>query len=273
MDIDSIPLGVNFREYIAEALQDTDLVLAIIGPRWRGDDERKARIDHPSDPVRIEVEKAFELKIPVWPVLVDNADMPERTSLPESIQALSDHNAAFVASGRDFHPHMDRLVRQIDRFLGTMPDARQESNSSSVTKTKPHPRRSAVVFAGLVAATAVAAIGLFFWLGRSEPSAVVPVTPSMEGTGAVPCKEERTLRSLSTTTPTSILFVNKSNRAKRVYWLNDEGKRELYFNLEAGQSIRQPTFISHPWVIADTSDRCEAIHMPTPATQEVLIVN
>jgi hypothetical protein len=44
MDIDSIPIGVNFRDYIAEALKDTDILLVIIGQRWLGDQGGRARV-------------------------------------------------------------------------------------------------------------------------------------------------------------------------------------------------------------------------------------
>ena len=117
MDIDSIPIGVNFRDYVAGALRDTDIMLVIIGPKWLGDSKRKNRIQNPTDPVRIELEKAFEHGILVWPVLVDNAAMPDPASLPESLMALSDQNAATVSAGRDFHAHIDRLIRQMSAQL------------------------------------------------------------------------------------------------------------------------------------------------------------
>ena len=74
MDVDSIPFGVDFRAYVAETLANTDLVLAIIGPKWAGAPKRqKTRIQNPVDPVRIEIETAFKLKIPIIPVLVNGA--------------------------------------------------------------------------------------------------------------------------------------------------------------------------------------------------------
>src|SRR6266403_1589446 len=116
MDIDSIPVGVNFREYITKALQDTDVMLAIIGPRWAGGSGERTRIGNTTDPVRIELEKAFELGIQVVPVLVNNATMPDPNQLPESIRELSDRNAAFVDTGRDFHAHVDRLIRSLKQL-------------------------------------------------------------------------------------------------------------------------------------------------------------
>ena len=34
MDVDSIPLGVDFRQYLTEAVSQCDALLAIIGEQW-----------------------------------------------------------------------------------------------------------------------------------------------------------------------------------------------------------------------------------------------
>src|SRR4051812_3836568 len=53
--------------------------------------------------------------------------MPKRGRLPETLQALTRRNAAPVDSGRDFHPHVDRLIRSLDRvFLEARQKADQE---------------------------------------------------------------------------------------------------------------------------------------------------
>jgi predicted component of type VI protein secretion system len=91
-------------------------MLAIIGPRWAGGGGERTRIGNTTDPVRIELEKAFELGIQVVPVLVNNATMPDPNQLPESIRELSDRNAAFVDTGRDFHAHVDRLIRSLKQL-------------------------------------------------------------------------------------------------------------------------------------------------------------
>ena len=116
MDIDSIPFGVDFRKYVAETLANTDVVLTIIGPKWAGGvKKQKTRIHDPADPVRIELETALQLQIPIIPVLVNGAVMPESEKLPETLKELSFRNAASVDAGRDFHPHVDRLIRSVDR--------------------------------------------------------------------------------------------------------------------------------------------------------------
>src|SRR5215475_11465533 len=43
--------------------------------------------------------------------------MPKAEELPDTLKSLSFHNAAEVDSGRDFHAHMDRLIRSMNAAL------------------------------------------------------------------------------------------------------------------------------------------------------------
>ena len=117
MDIDSIPFGLDFREHIKQALLQNDVLLAIIGPNWFGQHDKGARIFDETDPVRIEVETALHRNIPVIPVLVGGATMPQPSELPDGLKDLAFRNAAIVDGGRDFHQHMDRLIRSTDALL------------------------------------------------------------------------------------------------------------------------------------------------------------
>lgn len=119
MDIDSIPFGVDFRSQIASALTETDILIAVVGNDWLGVQARaNRRIDDENDPVRIEVEIALQRGIPVVPVLIRGAKMPTPSDLPETIREFAFRNAAEVEAGRDFHPHMERLIRALEHVLG-----------------------------------------------------------------------------------------------------------------------------------------------------------
>jgi hypothetical protein len=122
LDIDDIPLGVDFREHINEVLQECEVLVAVVGLNWLG--LRKGapnRITERTDPVRIEVEAALKRGIPVIPVLIDGATMPTVAAMPETLNDFAFRNAAEVDSGRDFHRHMDRLIGALDRILITEP--------------------------------------------------------------------------------------------------------------------------------------------------------
>jgi hypothetical protein len=90
-----MPLGVDFRKHLADSVGQCQLLLAVIGKGWlRSDKHAEERcLDSPGDFVRIELETAFQRKIPVVPLLVQGATMPQEEELPESLRALAYYNA------------------------------------------------------------------------------------------------------------------------------------------------------------------------------------
>jgi hypothetical protein len=127
MDIESILGGEDFTKRIESALDQCDLVVAVIGPRWAGDEEAHRRIDDPKDFVRIEIESALKRDLPIIPVLISQAKMPIEASLPASLAKLTYRDAIDLDEGRDFKPHIRRLIRTIDahfeRAKSSPPDA------------------------------------------------------------------------------------------------------------------------------------------------------
>ena len=113
VDVDSVPLGVDFQEYIESVLSHCDVFLAVIGPDWTGQINTGRRIDDPRDWVRIEVEAALMRGLPVIPVLIDHTRVPSEADLPPSLVPLVRRNAVRVDQGLDFPVHVDRLIRGI----------------------------------------------------------------------------------------------------------------------------------------------------------------
>jgi hypothetical protein len=116
-DIDAIPVAVDFRAYIRNVLQRSDVLLAIVGPAWRGETGDGARIDDPDDPVRVEVELALGAGLTIVPVLVEGARMPAATTLPATLAPFAFLNAATIDTGRDFHHHCGQLIDALDDRL------------------------------------------------------------------------------------------------------------------------------------------------------------
>jgi hypothetical protein len=141
MDIDSIPFGIDFREHIKQALEQNDILVAVIGPKWLGPGKGgRFRIAEETDPVRIEVETALKKGSAVIPILVGGAKMPKPAELPDSLRDLSYRNAAEVDAGRDFHQHMERLIRSMERLLeisGRKPSEKQPSSEPILVKAPP----------------------------------------------------------------------------------------------------------------------------------------
>src|SRR5208283_5127619 len=165
MDIDSIPYGFDFRVPIQDALRDTDILVAVIGPKWTG---RRmfwwTRIREKNDPVRVEVEKALERGIPVVPLLINGASMPKTSELPDSLKNLAYHNAAGVDAGRDFHQHMDRLIRSLDQILANPPKAKEADPVPEPRPVPSPPRRRGTIFVATAMVCAFLAGGMYLYL-------------------------------------------------------------------------------------------------------------
>jgi formylglycine-generating enzyme required for sulfatase activity len=109
--------------HIRSAVDQCDVLLAVIGRHWAGATGFARRIDDPRDFVRIEIEAALERDLPVIPILIDRAEMPGEADLPTSLARLAYRNAIEVDPGRDFHHHVDRLIKGIERLFQHSPRA------------------------------------------------------------------------------------------------------------------------------------------------------
>ncbi len=122
IDIEAIPLGVEFPKHLSDELNRCDVLLAVIGDRWldaAGEDDGptkgRRRLDDPRDFVRIEIETALDRGIRVVPLLVGQRPaMPAKADLPDTLQALVDRQALVIQSGPDFRDQAERLIRRLE---------------------------------------------------------------------------------------------------------------------------------------------------------------
>lgn len=116
-DVDSIPLGVDFRKHLGDSVGQCDVLLTVIGRQWLLGERGQRRLDDVRDYVRIEMEAALKRDIPVVPVLVQGSSMPSPEDLPEVLQSLAYRNGIPVRPDPDFHQDMDRLIKGIEGYL------------------------------------------------------------------------------------------------------------------------------------------------------------
>jgi TIR domain-containing protein len=118
MDIDNVPLGVNFVTHIKERLQDCGAVLVIVGRNWTTitDPEGSRRLDNPADHVRVEVATALKQGTIVIPILVQGASMPRSADLPEDIRDLAFYNGLRLTP-EFWRPGVERLIKELDRSM------------------------------------------------------------------------------------------------------------------------------------------------------------
>lgn len=114
-DVDSIPLGVHFPSHLEQVLDNSDVVLVLIGPTWltSRDEAGAVRLENAQDYVRTEIETGLRLGKPTVPVTVSNASMPAPTRLPASLRPLAERNGQPVRPDPDFHRDMDRLIHYL----------------------------------------------------------------------------------------------------------------------------------------------------------------
>ena len=119
MDVDSLPLGIDFKEYISNALRNCKVLLAVIGDKWLETDiaTGKTRLEDIKDFVRIEIESALERNIHVIPLLVRGAIIPTKESVPLSLEKLPDHHGMPIRPNPDYHNDMERLIKTLENIL------------------------------------------------------------------------------------------------------------------------------------------------------------
>lgn len=101
-DIGKIIPGDDFPTRIEESLTNATVVLAVIGPNWRGAAGwwRRARVRQKGDWVRRELEIASGLPAAVIPVLVNGAGPPRASQLPPSLNYLGHLQAISLRTDR-----------------------------------------------------------------------------------------------------------------------------------------------------------------------------
>ena len=118
MDIDGVPLGIDFVDHVTEQIGRCNAVIVMIGQRWRTikDKKRHRRLDSEDDLVRAEIRAALQQKIPVIPVTVQNAAMPGAEDLPEDIRLLARRNGIELSTTR-WRTDVERLIKELDRVM------------------------------------------------------------------------------------------------------------------------------------------------------------
>jgi TIR domain len=123
-DMDTITIGSDFVEAIDKALNDAEVMLVMIGPKWLATEGRR-RLNEPDDFVRIEIAAGLQRPdVRVIPVLVGGATMPSEAELPRDISTLTRRHA-FEMTDRHWRRDRAELLDNLDNILGVDEGARQ----------------------------------------------------------------------------------------------------------------------------------------------------
>ncbi|MEM1256727.1 MAG: toll/interleukin-1 receptor domain-containing protein [Cyanobacteria bacterium P01_H01_bin.21] len=130
-DVDSIPLGIDFRTHLNQTVGRCQVLVAVMGPTWlKVIQERLNQSD--VDWVRAEIETALERGIPVVPLLVGGADMPSADALPEGLEDVAYRNATLARPDPDFKHDMGRLIQGLEAIVGVPTGSESTSSAESV---------------------------------------------------------------------------------------------------------------------------------------------
>jgi hypothetical protein len=178
-DTRDIAAGTEWRGDTMRRVQGSDVVLAVIGPHWAeaaADRARRSLLDRADeDLVRLEIETAFMHGAIVIPVLVDDAEMPARETLPRPFRPLVDVQAQTLHHA-SWDRDVDALV-EVLAHLSVRPPPRLES---PVGWRAPPIRTAAQRVASYIVERSVVTV-----LGCGA-NAVDRETPWQEGSGFLP---------------------------------------------------------------------------------------
>ena len=113
LDENQIKTATKFPDQIKNALDRSDILLAVIGPQWAtiNDSNGNPRIHDPDDWVRIEIETAIARKLPIIPILVNNASPVVASDLPSSIHEIT------LIQALPFHNEHNAFEHDIERLV------------------------------------------------------------------------------------------------------------------------------------------------------------
>jgi hypothetical protein len=178
-DTRDIAAGVEWRSDTIRRVQESDVVLAVIGPHWTEAAEDRARrsvLDRTDeDLVRLEIETAFMHGAIVIPVLVDDAQVPARETLPRPFRPLVDVQAQTL-----HHASWDRDVDALAEVLAHLTARPRPRFESPVSQRGPPIRSAAQRVASYIVERSVVTV-----LGCGA-NAVDRETPWQEGSGFLP---------------------------------------------------------------------------------------
>ena len=163
LDIDTIEPGADFVRVLQQSLQQTAVMLVVIGPRWTSlvAADGSPRLHDPADFVRMEVEAALTRGIPVVPVLVQGATLPRKEDLPPSLAPLTTRQA-FALDHAEFNDDAKRLGDRLAKVI----EGDRQLPTSTVRRLWPA--------AAIVAVLTVAMVA-YLMSGRTVPdSAAIP---------------------------------------------------------------------------------------------------
>jgi hypothetical protein len=149
MDVNAIQPGRDFRKAIDDSIRECSVLLAIVGREWleSKDTSGRRRLADETDFVRLEIASALRRDIPVIPVLVRGARMPQAEQLPADLRELAYRNAVELTHARwksdvqvliqALRPYLEASGEEVSRQGGDVSLAAGLTQKAMVEATPP----------------------------------------------------------------------------------------------------------------------------------------
>ncbi len=147
-DKESIEGGVSWKQYVLDALDENAILLVLIGRDWTNsrDADGKRRIDRADDPVRLEIADALRDRATIIPLLLENAQMPAASELPQDLTPIAELNALKLRDG-DWEADVGKIVQRLEKLGATRTAAPAPAPTGAKRSAK---AISSLVLAGFV---------------------------------------------------------------------------------------------------------------------------
>lgn len=117
LDVSGLDGGDHWLHTLEHQVDASAAVVSLLTQGWADvlDEKGQRRLDNPNDFVRFELARAFSRSIPVLPVLVDGAEMPDVSRLPTNLLPLSFPQAMRLRS-ETLEDDAERIAKRL-RYL------------------------------------------------------------------------------------------------------------------------------------------------------------
>ncbi len=122
-DLERTASGVPYPQFLRDTLRRTGAMLVLIGPTWVTAEDRDGRplLADTKDLVRMEVETALRLGVPLVPIAAPNTEFPTAEELPTALADLAQRGGWAIRSDPDFEHDLDHVVARLEAMLGHVP--------------------------------------------------------------------------------------------------------------------------------------------------------
>src|SRR5215469_5370674 len=155
LDVGGLEGGEHWLHTLEHRVDASAAMVSLIGDGWAEikDEKGSRRLDSPNDFVRFEIARAFARKIPVLPLRLDGAELPDTADLPLNLQQLAFQQAMFLRR-ESFDDDGQKIARRLKDLIA-------EARNRGVPRWALGASAAAALAAGIAAGPVVqAALGI-----------------------------------------------------------------------------------------------------------------